>query len=778
MLVKCFVKFSAVLLFSAVFSHCAKRPTAVDSRVKTKLSLRLAGGAPISSPNTDEYNPQLLLGADNFLYLVFGSNRACNPEATCTTGLHYIFITRSITAFDGINLPFFNSPVALRDGVNAGPGTAEPAKFAATINGSQVTACVKTGANLECSTSLNAITGEVTIANIANSAHLTSTPIGVEAAGQKLIVLDGSNNAFEIGTASGATALPGLNNASSAVGVREANSGYSDAYFVVGQFGTTASRKDSIFGPLVDMDIALASSGLEITSINSFFNSSAAGDLVLFSANDGLSDDMYVVTSHTAEQLWNTTGFFGPGAGGPSGSIAIDLPSGPVGSLLTITSIDFDLSDVSIVTVNGTPAIIVSSEVATARVMVMPGSTSGIVTVTAGAGTHVAPFTVSASSPITTQQGTKLVGSPSAANANQERCALSADGNTAIIGGLYDTAPGAAWIFTRSGTTWSQQAKLVGTGNSGSAEQGQSVAISADGNTAVVSGHCDNTCRGALWVYTRSGTTWTQQGAKLVAAGPPAAYTFMGWQIALSADGNTVIAGGYGDATNNGAAWVFTRSSGSWTEQAKLVGTGNVGAAVQGWSVAISADGNTALVGGKNDDSNAGAAWVFTRSGSTWSQQGSKLVGTGATGAAEQGSSVALSADGNTALIGGSKDNSTMGAAWAFTRSGPTWSPQGGKITVTGNIGNVELGHSLALSADGDTAVIGGYRDNTNQGAAWMFTRSGSTWTQGAKLIGTGAVATAPHQASTVAISADGNTVISGGYNDNTGLGAAWIFVP
>jgi hypothetical protein len=147
-------------------------------------------------------------------------------------------------------------------------------------------------------------------------AHLNSTPIGVEAAGQKLIVLDGSNNAFEIGTASGATALPGLNNASSAVGVREANSGFSDAYFVVGQFGTTAGTKDAMVGPLVTLEVALASSGLQLTTINSFFNSSAEGDLVLFSANDGLSDDMYVVTSHTVEQLWNTTGFFGPDVGG------------------------------------------------------------------------------------------------------------------------------------------------------------------------------------------------------------------------------------------------------------------------------------------------------------------------------------------------------------------------------------------------------------------------------------------------------------------------------
>src|ERR1017187_2959439 len=101
----------------------------------------------------------------------------------------------------------------------------------------------------------------------------------------------------------------------------------------------------------------------------------------------------------------------------------------------------------------------------------------------------------------------------------------------------------------------------------------------------------------------------------------------------------------------------------------KLVGTGAVAKSDQGTSVALSADGNTAIVGGNADNSNTGAAWVYTRSGGVWSQQGSKLVGTGAVGSAYQGTSVALSADGNTAVVGGIRDNGTEGAAWVYTRS-------------------------------------------------------------------------------------------------------------
>src|SRR6516165_3890316 len=97
----------------------------------------------------------------------------------------------------------------------------------------------------------------------------------------------------------------------------------------------------------------------------------------------------------------------------------------------------------------------------------------------------------------------------------------------------------------------------------------------------------------------------------------------------------------------------------------KLVGTGAAGTANQGVSVALSADGNIALVGGPSDG-DAGTVWVFTRSNSVWTQQGNKLVGTGAVGVAEQGWSVALSADGNTAVAGGLSDNGGDGAAWVF----------------------------------------------------------------------------------------------------------------
>jgi FG-GAP repeat len=333
-----------------------------------------------------------------------------------------------------------------------------------------------------------------------------------------------------------------------------------------------------------------------------------------------------------------------------------------------------------------------------------------------------------------------------------------------------------------------QQEKLVGSGAVGNARQGYSVALSADGNTAIVGGPLDNGSAGAAWVYVRIDGVWTQQGGKLAGSGGSGPFVSQGWSVAMSADGNTTIVGGVFDNGNIGAAWAFTRDgNGAWTQQAnKLVGTGAAGNAGQGRSVALSADGNTAIVGGSNDNGGVGATWVFTRDGNgVWTQQGNKLVGSGAVGpAAVQGVSVALSADGNTALVGGPGDNgnpNSVGAVWVFTRDGNgVWTQQGAKLIGSGAVGPALQGQSVALSADGNMALVGGPGDNNFAGAAWVFTHDNNgVWSQqGAKLVGAGAVGGA-QQGISVALSGDGSTALVGGWQDNgnpNGAGAAWVF--
>ena len=390
------------------------------------------------------------------------------------------------------------------------------------------------------------------------------------------------------------------------------------------------------------------------------------------------------------------------------------------------------------------------------------------------------------------QQGPALVGLDAIPPSEQgSSVALSADGNTALVGAPSDNGgAGAVFAFTRSDGQWSQQGPmLVGTGASGGAGscQGTSVALSADGNTALVGGPCDGGSPpssgnvGAVWIFTRSGGVWSQQGGKLVGAfAVPGLLgrSSIGTSVALSADGNTAVAGGPDDnSLGMGAVWVFTRSDGVWTQEGpKLLGSGAIGGASQGKSVALSADGNTLLVAGPGDNGSVGAVWVFTRAGGVWTQQGSKLVGAAI--------SVALSADGNTALVGEGD------GARILTRSGSAWTEQA-KLVGTGEAGpGANQGASVSLSGDGKTALVGGPWDDSSPlagnpaqsiaiGAAWAFTGSGNSWTQlGGKLVGSGGSGdmAGVQQGQSVGLSADGSTALIGGPRDNNLMGAAWVF--
>jgi hypothetical protein len=366
------------------------------------------------------------------------------------------------------------------------------------------------------------------------------------------------------------------------------------------------------------------------------------------------------------------------------------------------------------------------------------------------------------------QQSLKLVGTGAVGKSYQgTSVAISGDGNTVIVGGPHDNSDtGAVWIFTQSTGVWTQQgSKLLGIGALGIASYGYAVALSADGNIAIVGGGADDGNKGAIWVFTRSGGVWIQQGSKLIGTGA-VGNSWQGSSVAVSADGNTVSEGGYEDNSFQGAVWIFTRSGGVWTQQGpKLVGTEVIGYASQGHSVAISSGGNTVIQSGDVDNNFIGAVWVFTRSGGVWTQQGPKKVGAGFIGLTYEGSSVAISSDGNTAIVGGGGDNNRIGATWVFTRSGSVWTQQGSKLVGSGVVGIAAQGTAAAVSSDGNTAFVGGTNDNSSAGAVWVFIRdssSGACNQEGPKLIGTGAVGTAGHGYST-AISSDGSIAIEGG---------------
>lgn len=318
---------------------------------------------------------------------------------------------------------------------------------------------------------------------------------------------------------------------------------------------------------------------------------------------------------------------------------------------------------------------------------------------------------------------------------------------------------------------------LVGTPVVTWSGQGQSVALSQDGSTMAVGGELYSSFVGGVWIFIRSGSTWEQQGSVLQGS-DNTGNARMGQSVALSSDGNTVAFGGFQDDSNTGAVWVFTRSGSTWSQQgSKLVGTGGSATATQGFSVALSADGNTLASGGRGDDSNIGAVWIFTRSGSIWSQQGSKLVGSGTEGSLTyQGNSVSLADDGNTLAVGGPSDNSDIGATWVFVRSGSVWSQQGDKL-IGSNGTTAQQGSAVSLGADGTTLAVGGpyddYLEDSARGAVWIFTRAAGIWSQqGEKLVGAAGTTGALQG---VAVALQGDTVAFAGSQDAS-VGSIWIF--
>lgn len=298
--------------------------------------------------------------------------------------------------------------------------------------------------------------------------------------------------------------------------------------------------------------------------------------------------------------------------------------------------------------------------------------------------------------------------------------ALSGDGNTAIVGAenitLGVTPAGKAYVFTRSGGTWSRSAVLVPAESANSDAFGDSVALSSDGTTALVAAyHADvngYTQAGQVYVFTRSGGSWTES-AILNASSEAEKMAYFGNSVVLSDDGSTALVGAYmataGTNSSAGKVYVFQKSGGAWSEKTALTASDAEPGAHFGSSVAFSRDGTTVVIGAESAGGNsAGRAYVFTGSSTAWSQAAVLAASDGQNGD-KFGYSLAASKNGDTllvaapwALVGGDYG----GKAYVFTRNGSAWS-QAATISTPENAGiSDDLGSSLALSDDGTTALI------------------------------------------------------------------------
>jgi MYXO-CTERM domain-containing protein len=367
--------------------------------------------------------------------------------------------------------------------------------------------------------------------------------------------------------------------------------------------------------------------------------------------------------------------------------------------------------------------------------------------------------------------------------------AAAISNDTAVVGAVLDdvgtaVGRGSAYVFQRSGTTWTQQAQLLAADGAADDCFGSSVAVSGD--TALIGAFLDqvgaNDAQGSVYVFQRTGASWAQQ-VKLIASDGAASDQF-GVSVALS--GDTALVGADRDSVGaisyQGSAYVFQRTGTTWAQQAKLVASDGASDDHFGASVALS--GNTALVGAYGDNlgvnAEQGSAYVFQRTGTTWVQQ-AKLIASDGASPDEFGRSVALSAD--TALVGARMANvgtiTAQGSGYVFQRTGTAWAQQAKLLASDGASGDF-FGGSVALS--GNTALISAHGDdvgaNSSQGSAYVFQRTGAAWAQQTKLIASDGDPYDGFGYFSVALSSDaaliGSPFVDSASNANQG--AAYVF--
>jgi hypothetical protein len=306
-------------------------------------------------------------------------------------------------------------------------------------------------------------------------------------------------------------------------------------------------------------------------------------------------------------------------------------------------------------------------------------------------------------------------------------------GNIALVGAPYDAGQvGRVYVFTKTATGWKQTAELVGSDSSPVDDFGTSVAIS--GTTIVVGApYHPNQVGGAYvgraYVFTRSASGW-RQAAELKGSDTVAAAWF-GASVAISA--TTVMVGAPYQANQAGRVYVFTKMAAGWIQAAELTGSDTVANDQFGYSVAMS--GATAVVSAPNHGTDAGRAYVFTRSATGWKQV-AELKGSDTVARDSFGGSVAISDAG--IIVGAASHANQVGRAYLFTRTATGWK-QVAELKGSDTVAGDNFGWSVAMS---DTVAFVGAPLHANQaGRAYEFVKTATGWNQEAELKGSDTIA-------------------------------------
>ncbi|MGB7760052.1 MAG: hypothetical protein WBL61_09495 [Bryobacteraceae bacterium] len=382
----------------------------------------------------------------------------------------------------------------------------------------------------------------------------------------------------------------------------------------------------------------------------------------------------------------------------------------------------------------------------------------------------VAVIAAAANPPWTQQQE---LAAPDGAVPDSFGQSVSVSGDTAVIGdpGAINDQ-GVAYVYVRSGGVWSQQQELIASDGVANDYFGQSVSVSGD--TAVIGAWGKDARAGAAYVFVRSGGVWGQQ--QELTASDGVANDYFGQSVSVS--GDTALIAAYGKISAKGAAYVFVRSGGAWSQQQELAASDGAPNDIFGDSVSVS--GDTAVIGARGKTINPqavdqGAVYVFVRSGDVWAQQQELTASDGAANG-YFGDSVSVSGD--TAVIGAPGGGSALqGAAYVFVKSGGVWSQQ---QELTASDGRMFDGFGLPVSLNGGTVVIGATRhavygdQGTGEGAAYVFAQSGAAWGQQQELTTSDGVWDGFFGYS---VSVSGDTAVIAALQTEYYPGAAYVFI-
>ncbi len=357
---------------------------------------------------------------------------------------------------------------------------------------------------------------------------------------------------------------------------------------------------------------------------------------------------------------------------------------------------------------------------------------------------------------------------------------VSISGDYAIVGAYMDddsgSASGSAYIYNRSGVIWTEQAKLTASDGAIDDHFGWTVAISGDYAVVGAYKNSDNGfLSGSAYVYMRSGSTWSQQAKLLPSDGSTDDH--FGWSVAIS--GDYAVIGAISASGGLGSVYVYLRDGTNWSEQAILLASdGADGALFDRFGEAVAISGDYVVVGASSDDDNgtsSGSAYVYMRSGTNWSEQAKLLPSVGAE-FDFYGSTVSISGD---YIVVGNPQNDDngdkAGSANVYMRSGTSW-PQQAKLLASDGAASDFFGAGVSIS--GDLISVGARSDDDNGGSSgsiYIFRRNGTSWPQSDKVVAFDGEAVDHFGRS---IAGDSASIIVGAWGDDdngTDAGSAYI---